>query len=141
MKKKALLEYGTHPSFPAMTVPSSNLMNSEVVMASKWLVERKTEIENEFEAKAKELYDMAVTTTRLNSAIKSFKPIIGKVYFLYERTAGDEFVSHIEPHTWTPSTQPYKYNGMFKLNSNSIWVRVKSTDGLHDEKDWRHWGQ
>ena len=138
MEKKASLDYGTHPSFPAMTLPSDN---TEVAMkASTWLSQRKKELEEEFDVKAKELYDMAVNTARVNCAIKAFEPITGKLYFLYVRSSGDEFMSHIEPHQWTPSTQPYKYIGMFKLNSDGIWNDVTKTEFEHDG-DWRNWGQ
>ena len=140
MEKKALLDYGTHPSFPAMTVPSKELMNSETIKASNWLIERKKEIEEEFDVKAKALYSMAVTTTRVNSCEKSFEVIAGKLYFLYERENDTEFLSIIEPHQWTPSTQPYKYIGMFKLNSDGIWNDVTKTEFEHDG-DWRNWGQ
>tara|TARA_R110002153_G_C13022896_1_gene467735 strand:- start:199 stop:624 length:426 start_codon:yes stop_codon:yes gene_type:complete len=141
MEKKALLDYGTHPSFPAMTVPSTNLMNMESAQkASKWLVERKKEIEEEFEMKAKKLYDMAVSTTRVNESEKSFEPITAKLYFLYGRGDDTEFLSIIEPHQWTPSTQPYKYIGMFKLNSDGIWNNVTRSE-FEQGDDWRLWGE
>ena len=87
MKNKALLDYGMRPSLhSAMTLPSDN---TEVAMkASTWLSQRKKELEEEFDLKAKELYDMSVSTARANCAIKAFEPITGKLYFLYVRTSG-----------------------------------------------------
>ena len=148
MKKKSLLDYGTHPSFPAMTVPSTKLINSEVIKASHWLTERKIEIEREFEEKAKELYEMAVDTTRVNESQHAFVPIVGKVYFLYVRKVilledenDVEFLSIIEPHQWTLYTQPYKYIGKFKLNSDGIWDNITKIENEENKKDWRHWSQ
>ena len=161
MKKKALLDYGTHPSFPAMTVPSTKLINSDIIKASHWLTERKIEIEREFEEKAKELYEMAVDTTRVNESEHAFVPIVGKVYFLYARkvvvledefdlgldispqnmTKDAEFLSIIEPHQWTVYTQPYKYIGKFKLNSDGVWNNITKIENEENKKDWRHWSQ
>ena len=63
-----------------------------------------------------------------------------KIYFKYQREDNTTFLSVIEPHEWTPSTQPYKYIGMFKLNSDGIWNDVTRTQFEQDD-DWRLWGQ
>ena len=139
MENKALLDYGTHPSFPALTLPESD--GEVTAKASNWLLGRKKELEQEFEFKAKELYDLAVSTARANCALKAFEPITGKLYFIYARASGDEFMSHIEPHEWTVDTQPYKYIGMFKLNSDGIWNDVTKTEYAIEVTDWRYWSE
>lgn len=63
-----------------------------------------------------------------------------KIYFKYQREDDTTFLSVIEPHEWTVDTQPYKYNGMFKLNSDGIWNDVTKTEFKHDD-DWRYWGE
>ena len=125
--KKALLDYGTHPSFPAMSV-SSKQLNSEIIKASHWLTQRKIEIEQEFEEKAKHLYEMAIDTTRVNESEYNFSPIVGKTYYLYAREDSIEFLSIIEPSQWTVHTQPHSYIGMFKLNSDGIWTQMTSQE-------------
>ena len=61
-----------------------------------------------------------------------------KIYFKYQREDNTTFLSVIEPHEWTVDTQPYKYIGMFKLNSDGIWKDVTKTEFEHDG-DWRNW--
>ncbi len=63
-----------------------------------------------------------------------------KIYIKYQREDNTTFLSVIEPQEWTVDTQPYKYIGMFKLNSDGIWKDVTKTGFEHDG-DWRNWGQ
>ena len=66
--------------------------------------------------------------------------ISGKLYFLYQRKDKTEFLSIIEPHEWTVDTQPYKYKGIFKMDSDGIWNDATKTE-YKVEGDWRFWGQ
>ena len=49
----------------------------------------------------------------------SFKPIIGKKYYLYKNST-HYFLSIIHPKEWKQ-----EYIGTFKLNSNQIWDKIK----------------
>jgi hypothetical protein len=67
-----------------------------------------------------QLQEDYTTNLQLYSAVRSFEPVLGNVYHLYEKTDGTHFLSLISPNEWR---QKYLYSG--SLNSDGTWSRVE----------------
>jgi hypothetical protein len=67
-----------------------------------------------------QLQEDYTTNLQLYSAARSFEPVLGNVYHLYEKTDGTHFLSLISPNEWR---QKYMYSG--SLNSDGTWSRVE----------------
>jgi len=67
----------------------------------------------------KTLQEDYVLNLELYSATRSFEPVMGEVYHLYEKPDGELFLSLISPREWS---KKYLYSGT--LNSDGTWSKV-----------------
>ena len=119
-EKKALLEFGTTPSFPAMVLPDVEGFNTHLQSKQANYFEAKADqIKQEYE----DLVDLAKDTEMVNSVITRFEPATGKTYWLYESKQTGMFLSIISPSEWTESTKPPIYYGAFQLSVDGTWNR------------------
>lgn len=120
MTKKALLPYGTEPSFPAIEMTYTVEWDGHLAGKARDTLTAKAEaIKSDYEA----LTNLAKDTEFVNAIPKRFDVKVGEVYWVYENKLGDLFISIIEPYNWTPSTQPSKYIGQFRLSPDGTWIR------------------
>ncbi|RYY27451.1 MAG: DUF2452 domain-containing protein [Chitinophagaceae bacterium] len=64
---------------------------------------------------------MLIYNARLN-----FSPVIGQVYYLYEKKTGDHQVSMISPREWGNGSGPFKtFVAKVKLLADHTWVEVE----------------
>ena len=110
MDKKALMAYGTTPSFPAIFEEGNPLQGNQYIQ------ERIQEMRDEFD----KLMSTISITDRIQKARYNFTPIVGNPYHLYYNK-GDEFLSMISPDEWG-SRLPEQYIGCYKLTTNGLWI-------------------
>ena len=119
--KRSLVTFGTESNFPSITINDTtdydNFMQSK---ASSYIQTRANEIREDFD----DLKQIAEDTDLLNKLDKRFEPVTGRDYYLYESKQTGKFISFIEPHQWTPTTQPDRYHGWFVLTPDGTWVRI-----------------
>lgn len=72
-------------------------------------------------------------TDMINKLDKRYELVGGRDYYLYESKNTGKFISFIEPHEWTVSTQPETYHGWFVLCHDGTWVR-KSLPTTNEQK-------
>ena len=58
------------------------------------------------------------------SAKLSFTPVIGNIYFLYEKNDGSHFVSMVSPKEWGGSGPFKKFIAQVKLLADHTWVEI-----------------
>ena len=119
-EKKALLPYGTEPNFPAIEVTYTAEWDGHLAGKARDTITAKA---NEIKTDYKDLTDLAKDTEFVNAIEKRFEVQVGKDYYVYETQKSGKFVSIIEPHQWTPSTQPDQYHGWFRLSPDGTWIR------------------
>ena len=74
----------------------------------------------------KKLCDEFSTNKLLYDSQITFKPIIGKHYFLYENIEGTRFLSLIEPSEWNSNKKAnLTYLGTYKQDVNLKWTSVQ----------------
>ena len=85
---------------------------------------------NYFDAKFKELksaYQKLVDDYKWNKIIYesefSFQPIIGEIYYLYQKENKSYWLSIVSPENWNK-----KYIGSFKLLTNGKWEKVSKDE-------------
>ena len=119
-EKKALLPYGTDPSFPAVTVTYTEEWDGHLASKARdTITARAEEIKDDYQ----DLTELAKDTEFVNAIEKRFDVQVGKDYYVYESPKSGKFVSIIAPHEWTTSTQPDQYHGWFRLSPDGTWVR------------------
>ena len=120
MSKKGLMEFGTEPSFPAITITDTTQYdNHQVQKATNYIQTKAEEIKRQYN----ELVDLAKDTEMVNAIDKRFEPMTGKDYWVYETQGSSRFLSIIRPEEWTINTQPDDYHGHFKLSPDGTWIR------------------
>jgi hypothetical protein len=111
--------YGTNVSAPAITLPDTkDYREVKVKEASNKLKARYDELQEEF----KKLVATAQDNQLIYNANISFSPIVGKVYHLYRKESGDEWVSMVGPNEWGPNFT-FEFLGSFRLATDSVWIR------------------
>ena len=117
MKKKPnLLPYGSNIGAPAIKPTDiSSWKEQKVVTTNHYFSSRFDEIKKDY-LKLMEEYEW--NTLVYNSEFR-FKPIMGKVYFLYQKDDGKLFLSLIEPNEWDKI-----FIGAFKLISENRWEKT-----------------
>ena len=71
---------------------------------------------------ANELKKRVEISEKIYNASLGFDPIIGKTYFLYERTSGEYVVSMVAVDQWGKSGHPFKaYLGAVRLLADHTW--------------------
>lgn len=113
--------YGTNVSAPAFTVPDvKGYKQAQAAEASHRFHQRYNELENAMQ----ELMNQAQYNDRLLSADIAFKPIIGRVYHLYNKEQKD-FISMISPGEWGQKyMQSLTYVGSYKILADNVWIET-----------------
>ena len=119
-EKRSLVTFGTEGNFPSITINDTtdydNFMQSK---AGEYIQTRAKKIRDDYD----DLKQVAEDTDMLNTLDKRFEPVTGRDYYLYESKQTGKFISFIEPHQWTETTQPETYHGWFVLTPDGTWVR------------------
>ena len=119
-EQKALLPYGNDPSFPAIEMTYTVEWDGHLAgKARDTITARAEEIKTDYN----ELTALAKDTEFVNDIEKRFDVQVGKDYYVYETEKSGKFVSIVEPHEWTTSTQPENYHGWFRLSPDGTWER------------------
>ena len=115
-KKPNLLPYGSNVGAPSIKPTDiSSWKDEKVVTTNHYFSSRYDEIKKDY-LKLMEEYEW--NTLVYNSEFR-FKPIMGKVYFLYQKDDGKLFLSLIEPNEWDKI-----FIGAFKLISENRWEKT-----------------
>ena len=116
-KKPNLLPYGSNVGAPSIKPTDiSSWKEQKVVTTNHYFSSRFDEIKKD-NLKLMEEYEW---NTLVYNAEFKFKPVMGKVYFLYQKDDGKLFLSLIEPNEWDKI-----FIGAFKLISNNRWERME----------------
>jgi hypothetical protein len=112
-----LLPYPHHVASPKIEPVDLSVFNRlQAHKVSKSLQKRTDEIAHLI----RELQEDYVLNLELYSAARSFEPVLGECYHLYEKGDGTKFLSLISPREWK---QKYLYSG--SLNSDGTWSRLE----------------
>ena len=113
--------YGTDLSAPAFTLPDvAGFKKEQAAEASHRFHQRYEELENAMQ----ELMTQAQYNDRLLNASMAFKPIIGRVYYLYNKDDKD-FISMVSPTEFGESYMQSKtYVGAYKILADNAWIEV-----------------
>jgi len=115
--KPNLLPYPHHVAAPKIEPLDLSTFNKlQAHKVTKSLQKRADEIASLM----KSLQEDYALNLQLYSATRSFEPVLGEVYHLYEKPDGTQFLSLIAPTEWK---QNYLYSGT--LNSDGTWSRVQ----------------
>ena len=118
--KKGMMEYGTEPSFPAITInDTTQYENHQIQKATNYIQTKAQQIKDQYT----ELVDLAKDTEMLSAFEKRYEPMTGVDYWVYESKQSGKFISIVRPEEWTPRTQPDDYHGHFQLSPDGTWVR------------------
>ena len=116
-KKPNLLPYGSNVGAPSIKPTDiSSWKDEKVVTTNHYFSSRYDEIKKDY-LKLMEEYEW---NTLVYNAEFRFKPVMGKVYFLYQKDDGKLFLSLIEPDEWDKI-----FIGAFKLISDNRWERTE----------------
>lgn len=115
--------YGTDLAAPAFTVPDvQGYKKAQAAEASHRFHQRYEELENAMQ----ELMTQAQYNDRLLNASIAFKPIIGQVYFLYNKDNKD-FISMVSPEEFGESYMQQKtFIGAYKILADNVWIEVEN---------------
>jgi hypothetical protein len=114
--KPNLLPYPHHVAAPKIEPLDLSTFNTlQAHKVTKSLQKRADEIASLMKS-LQEDYELNL---QLYSAARSFEPVLGEIYHLYEKPDGTQFLSLIAPTEWK---QKYLYSG--SLNSDGTWSRV-----------------
>lgn len=112
-----LLPYGNHVAAPKIDISELNLTrNSDLAKVNHFFKGKFDELLEDYQ-KLIESYN--VNELVYNSDFK-ITPIVGEIYYLYQRIDGSHFLSMIEPNFWDKKLI-YK----LKYNSNCTWDLIK----------------
>ena len=115
-KKPNLLPYGSNVGAPSIKPTDiSSWKEQKVVTTNHYFSSRFDEIKKDY-LKLMEEYEW---NTLVYNADFKFKPVMGKVYFLYQKDDGKLFLSLIEPNEWDKI-----FIGAFKLISDNRWEKT-----------------
>ena len=116
-KKPNILPYGSNVGAPSIKPTDiSSWKEQKVVTTNHYFSSRFDEIKKDY----LKLMDEYEWNTLVYNAEFKFKPVMGKVYFLYQKDDGKLFLSLIEPNEWDKI-----FIGAFKLISDNRWERIK----------------
>ncbi len=115
-KKPNLLPYGSNVGAPSIKPTDiSSWKDEKVVTTNHYFSSRYDEIKKDY-LKLMEEYEW---NTLVYNAEFRFRPVMGKVYFLYQKDDGKLFLSLIEPNEWDKI-----FIGAFKLISENRWEKT-----------------
>jgi len=117
--------YGTDLSAPAFTIPDvAGFKKAQAAEASHRFHQRYAELETAMT----ELMNQAQYNDRLLNANIAFKPIIGRVYYLYNKNDRD-FISMVSPLEWGEAyMKNQSFIGSYKILADNVWIEVDSAD-------------
>lgn len=75
---------------------------------------------SEIQSQYKSLIDEIQLNERIYQAKHNFEPIPGKLYHLYTKNNGEEFLSIISPNEWTGN---FEYIGTYEFLSDGRWIQ------------------
>jgi hypothetical protein len=114
--KPNLMSYPHHVGAPKIEPVDLTLFNNlQAHKVTKSLQKRADEIS----MLVKSLQEDYVLNLQFYSATRSFEPVLGECYHLYEKGDGSQFLSLISPKEWN---KKYLYSG--SLNSDGTWSKV-----------------
>lgn len=74
---------------------------------------------------AQEIQQRKELSMRMYNAQLSFQPVIGQVYYLYEKKDGSHIVSMVSPQEWGSPSGPYQhFEAKVKLLADHTWIEV-----------------
>jgi len=113
--------YGTDISAPAFTVPDvAGFKKEQAAEASHRFHQRYEELEQAMQ----DLMTQAQYNDRLLNASMAFKPIIGQIYYLYNKDNAD-FVSMVSPKEFGDAyMQSKQFIGAYKILADNAWIEV-----------------
>ena len=115
-KKPNLLPYGSNVGAPSIKPTDiSSWKDEKVVTTNHYFSSRYDEIKKDY---LKLMIEYEWNTLVYNAEFR-FKPVMGKVYFLYQKDDGKLFLSLIEPNEWDKI-----FIGAFKLISDNRWEKI-----------------
>jgi hypothetical protein len=116
--------YGTDVAAPAFTVPDvAGYKKEQAAEASHRFHQRYEELEQAMQ----ELMTQAQYNDRLLNASMAFKPIIGQVYYLYNKDGGD-FISMVSPEEFGESYMREKtFIGAYKILADNVWIETENS--------------
>ena len=115
-KKPNLLPYGSNVGAPSIKPTDiSSWKEQKVVTINHYFSSRFDEIKKDY-LKLMEEYEW---NTLVYNAEFKFKPVMGKVYFLYQKDDGKLFLLLIEPNEWDKI-----FIGAFNLISDNRWEKT-----------------
>lgn len=107
-------------------------IEGKVYELENWKPDQATQVKSYFSEKFKELknnYEELIKEFNWNQIIfeseMMFKPVIGKLYYLYEKKNGKMFMSLISPDDWGKN-EDFTYVGTFKQDSRQKWNCIDS---------------
>ena len=112
----ALKPYGTSASSPVIKpLNTATWRNDGVQRVNKQFQSKFEEVRNEYEQLMQKFqYNDLVYNSKF-----SFEPNIGEVYYLYNNTKAESFLSIIHPNQCS-----FDYVGSFRLNSDKMWEKL-----------------
>jgi len=112
----ALKPYGTSASSPVIKpLNTATWRNDGVQRVNKQFQSKFEEVRNEYEQLMQKFqYNDLVYNSKF-----SFEPNIGEVYYLYNNTKAESFLSIISPNQCS-----FDYVGSFRLNSDKMWEKL-----------------
>ncbi len=75
---------------------------------------------------AKYLKNRVEVSERIYQANVPFQPVIGKVYFLYRKSSGEDLLSMVSPDEWGRSFPYESFEAQVRLMSDHTWEIVKT---------------
>jgi len=110
------LMYGSNISAPAIKLDDvDGWKKIQASVANKQFESKYEELKDEF----KKLVDEVSWNELVYSSKYNFLPIMGKIYYLYDRGNNEVFLSLISPKEWNK-----KFIGATKLDSTQKWIKV-----------------
>ncbi len=82
---------------------------------------------------AKYLKKRVEVSERIYQASVSFKPVIGKIYYLYTKSDGTDILSMVSPEEWGKSFPYELFDAEVRLMSDHTWEIVKT-----DQKQYKY---
>jgi len=116
--------YGTDVAAPAFTVPDvQGYKKAQAAEASHRFHQRYEELEQQMQ----ELMTQAQYNDRLLNAHIAFKPIIGQVYYLYNKNNKD-YISMVSPKEWGVEwMRTQTFVGAYKILADNVWIETDGT--------------
>jgi hypothetical protein len=78
---------------------------------------------------AQAIHDRITISERIYKADCGFKPVVGFIYFLYEKKDGSWVISMISPSEWGTNS-PYRYLAEAELLADATWKVLDKTGDL-----------